>query len=675
MDAFLKPLMDEITSLYINGIDIHLDRHIPIGETVITAGYHKVRALILMGTADLKAHAEISLYAGGGRIGCRRCLIHGVYIPCKRHYYYGKFRERYRAPCPLRTATYHLEHGVLVDGALTAAARQLLVTSSGVCGLSILFVLYRLYGFDPVKDMVIDRMHLTFNMIKREFLEKMWKDMGDNATLPVNERDPQSGGLLNRADFSAALEAVNWTTEEKAKGVARLKSLTDKLGAWKSNEFKRFSSVAREVLAEKIPSKAYDCFMLLCDAVKMLYNRKLQLAGWTNDDIEKLRRLLWAHAVKCEEYYGLEYCTENLECSVHAADEIHRHSSMDNYSCELYERAILRHKLQKHNAKGIEKTFATREALGNFLEDYEEVNGMISSYGEGNQKYRFSMDEAAPFYLHESSFASSKLLLEDLKGHVDEYKAHASSYGVGIGKTKRSAFQQHIIVDIKRFFARQGIETDIPNILKTVKSLAFTDEFGEVERISEGTACKIATNNNGEEWTMQVSTIILVGPIQDKYFYFVNGDYIVPLVEDNSQVLHEWCQSPKVIPRAYRRDSVQPSNLIKRKVILYPEPSNIANPAYWLIIDNKTIKVLKDVSVPVYPREGEIVQTLGADNQMWYGQVEVVLPNENEARVVWLKDTQRPGVWVPTRQSDTVHFGSMIRICQVKRVFGGISIE
>ena len=124
-----------------------------------------------------------------------------------------------------------------MENAPTQADRQTLQRDSGVGGVSILFTLHRLYGFDPVNDMVVDRMHLCFNLLKKEFLDKLWPDLNDNADLPVNERMPESGGLLNGGDFGKALEAVKWCREEKARGVARLKSLTDKLGSWKSDEF------------------------------------------------------------------------------------------------------------------------------------------------------------------------------------------------------------------------------------------------------------------------------------------------------------------------------------------------------------------------------------------------------------------------------------------------------
>lgn len=65
MDAFLKPLIDEVTELYINGIDVHVPQAIELSNESILEGNYKVRALLLLGTADLKGHQEIILYAGG----------------------------------------------------------------------------------------------------------------------------------------------------------------------------------------------------------------------------------------------------------------------------------------------------------------------------------------------------------------------------------------------------------------------------------------------------------------------------------------------------------------------------------------------------------------------------------------------------------------------------------
>ncbi len=143
--------------------------------------------------------------------------MNGIYIPCKRlaHYYYGNFGQRYRNPCAPRTPMYQLQNGERVDAATTRTQRQQIQTETGVSGVSILFRLYKLYKFDPVLDMTIDRMHLTFNMLKREFLEKMWADMGGNDGKPVNDRDPAVGGLLVREEFKHALSVLTGLMKKK----------------------------------------------------------------------------------------------------------------------------------------------------------------------------------------------------------------------------------------------------------------------------------------------------------------------------------------------------------------------------------------------------------------------------------------------------------------------------
>ena len=65
LDAFLKPLIDEVVDLYIHGRPVSIPNPIKVGEKVLEAGQYRVRMLLLLGTADLKAHAEMTLYAGG----------------------------------------------------------------------------------------------------------------------------------------------------------------------------------------------------------------------------------------------------------------------------------------------------------------------------------------------------------------------------------------------------------------------------------------------------------------------------------------------------------------------------------------------------------------------------------------------------------------------------------
>ena len=70
-------------------------------------------------------------------------------------------------------------------------------------------------------------------MLKREFLDKFWLDVGENINVEVNERDPNVGGLLLHGDFSDRLKYVKWTSEQS---VGKLKHLNDKLCSWKHAE-------------------------------------------------------------------------------------------------------------------------------------------------------------------------------------------------------------------------------------------------------------------------------------------------------------------------------------------------------------------------------------------------------------------------------------------------------
>ena len=349
---------------------------------------------------------------------------------------------------------------------------------------------------------------------------------------------------------------------------------------------------------------------------------------------------------------------------------------MDNYSCELYERAILKHKGQKHNSKGLEKTFAVRENIRNFLDDYQAKNGPLSTYGNDVKQYQFDLQEITPpIMLHESSFSAGKSLLHDMQQLQDPSPEvqHAMSYGVPVGRMDRKMFSNTIIADVNRFFTRSGIHVQaMPNQLMSVKHLAFKDAVGDTDKISTGTVCKIGSAD--EDWIMEISDIFQVGPVDGKYFIFVNGKYFIPTLNNGNVIYHPWTQTPQLIARNYVRDSIQPTCRIRRKVMMYPEPSDLDNPSFYLCVDFKNPELVKEVHVPVYPQPEDTICVLGADNQEWFALVEQVDNEERTAVVKWYSETRRPGVWILMNQEDEVNFSSVLRTCQINRVFGGYSI-
>lgn len=418
--------------------------------------------------------------------------------------------------------------------------------------------------------------------------------------------------------------------------------------------------------------------MLACSVTQMLFSKRLRNFGWNLGNISRLRNLTWSHAIAAEEYYGKDFCAENLEYSTHIADEISRHSSPDNYSCELYERAIRSHKRQKNNAKGLEKTFADRENIRNFLKVYQQKNGPLCRYNDGTANFAF--DEAIlagddPFFLNENSITAASALIQHLSNHVSPKVYHAIRNGIAVGKIKRKVFEDHQITDMKRHFRRYHptVTAEVPTFLQTLSSVIIRDEFSMVVKLAKGDTCIIQGGVDGEEeWIMELTDIIQVGPFDGHFFTFIDGKYFIPAITHGNVVRHTWTMTSKLLPRTYTRDSVQPITAFKRKVIIYPDPSSLDAPKYFLIIDLYNPEVSKEVNVPLFPENGDTVKVMGTQNNFWYGYVHEVEAENRTLKVQWYQETRRQGVWTLTPQVDQIHYASLLVTVQTRRVFGGV---
>ena len=107
---------------------------------------------------------------------------------------------------------------------------------------------------------------------------------------------------------------------------------------------------------------------------------------------------------------------------------------------------------------------------------------------------------------------------------------------------------------------------------------------------------------------------------------------------------------------------------------MYPDPSSIDDPNYYLAIDIYNRAVHTKVAVPIFPEDGDTVQVKGTRNETWYGKVctcEVDL-EAHSLKVQWYQETRRHGVWTLLPNVDRIRFGSLIGFVQAERVFGGI---
>ena len=87
------------------------------------------------------------------------------------------------------------------------------------------------------------------------------------------------------------------------------------------------------------------------------------------------------------------------------------------------------------------------------------------------------------------------------------------------------------------------------NQLMSVKRLAIKDAVGDRDKMSGGIVCKIGSAD--KECVMEISDIFQVGPVDGKYFIFVNGKYFIRILNNGNVIYHPWTQTPQLFARNY----------------------------------------------------------------------------------------------------------------------------
>ena len=377
-------------------------------------------------------------------------------------------------------------------------------------------------------------------------------------------------------------------------------------------------------------------------------------------------------------YYGLSICTENLEYSTHIAEDVRCHSSPDNYSCEVFERAIRVFKQQTNNAKGIEKTFSERENIRIFLRRYELMHGTLSTYVNDEEKLHSVEavnDLQPPVFFHETTFEAARSLLAACQASTSEHAHHPFENGVLLGKLKTRTLTNHQVADIRRRQHTLHPEEDfmVPTAARCANHLVKVDCNNTVVKFSKGNHC-IIYGGEDEEWYLCITEIILIGSISGKYYVFIDGTYYIPAISHGHVIKHPWTSTVQLVPRTYTRDSVQLAAQLKRKCLLYPEPENKENPSYYLPVDFDG-PPSSAVNVPVYPEAGDDLKILGTGGQNWFGKVVSTDCERHKADVKWFVETRRAGVFKLSNQEDTIMWKSVLGFAKMIRVMGGYRLD
>ena len=106
--------------------------------------------------------------------------------------------------------------------------------------------------------------------------------------------------------------------------------------------------------------------------------------GWQEHDLYSFDNLAKRHMILVEERLGLDQCAVRAHNLEHAAEDILRFSSPDNYWCEVYERAVSNYIATSSIKKNIELTFAIAEARRELLKSLKHKISLQCERRPGN---------------------------------------------------------------------------------------------------------------------------------------------------------------------------------------------------------------------------------------------------------------------------------------------------
>ena len=335
LDPFLHPLIEEIEIGFIEGVDVDYALETEWKD----AGPAKLRHLILLCTADYPAMCELCKSKFCGKSPCRRCKCGSSRASEETNtYYYGDYHQAARFPWPKRLVEQNILQQVGEEERISVASTR--SQEVGFTGLSILFRLNRLYGFDVQRDCVIDVMHtVSLGIIK------------NHLAFILNDENTDKTALQER------LKKFPWNSYFRA---SRYPSNFNRTGFWKAEDFHKFAFPASElVLGGIISSEDYEVWETLPRIVEYLYQQGRN--GWSLDSAMIFNDMCFRYNILLEDRYGLSSCHAVNHLVTHVHEDVLYFGSPDNYWCYDFERAVARYTAISNNHKNIELTFARAE--------------------------------------------------------------------------------------------------------------------------------------------------------------------------------------------------------------------------------------------------------------------------------------------------------------------------
>ncbi len=137
-----------------------------------------------------------------------------------------------------------------------------------------------------------------------------------------------------------------------------------------------------------------------------------------------------------------------------------------------------------------------------------------------------------------------------------------------------------------------------------------------------------------------------------QYHHYIKGEkYPYKINEEGEVECHLYSDSPKLIPSSDH--VIVQAHDITRKVILYPDPNDVENPSFYILVDHlrPTIPLKpQDVLIPFYPEKDDMVLVRGdGAGDVWLAHIHTVDKASQICQVYFYVETY-PGSSTCTRE-------------------------
>ncbi|MCO5609473.1 hypothetical protein L7F22_063700 [Adiantum nelumboides] len=286
--VFLRPLLQELESLFINGIEIHYNYPINSISGLCNSSSSQTfnaRAILMMVTGDHPAQCKI-----------------GVSKRVAKHFVADAKQRLAKKPKGVGVGDIYM---------IKIGERESILKDSGLSGISSLWRLYDLYGFDPHIDLVFDCMHiLSLNMFSK-YIAGLMKALNNDVKKMVDD---------------ATHRMSKWVPSSIRYGPSKYHE------SYKAEENQKFIQWCLPYIlceVKEIPKDFYDLGLLVIEIAHAFYNYTRE-NGWSLQNINVVRTLLASWRVRTEELLGPNSAPlEHVAGVGEILDDILRHGSHD----------------------------------------------------------------------------------------------------------------------------------------------------------------------------------------------------------------------------------------------------------------------------------------------------------------------------------------------------------